>query len=120
MSEIQEARLKAEQARALRLIANLESDFDAAVDASIAVATDDEHDPEGATIGYERAKADAMLAMTRMHLAELSLALARVRDGTYGTCQQCGRPIGDERLDAQPAATSCIVCASSRTPRLGR
>ncbi len=41
-------------------------------------------------------------------LVEIDAALARIDDGTYGTCSRCGRPIGAERLDAVPYATLCI------------
>jgi DnaK suppressor protein len=117
VNDIHEARLTEERDRAVRLITKLTGDFDAVVEASTAVATDDEHDPEGATIAYERAQLDAVLSMTRAHLIELDHALARVRDGTYSICQTCGRPIGAERLDAQPATRSCVTCASPRTRR---
>jgi DnaK suppressor protein len=120
VSELHETRLREEHARAVRLIAKLTGDFDAVVEASREVATDDEHDPEGATIAYERAQVDAVLGMTRAHLAELDLALARVRTETYGTCLTCGRPIGEERLEAQPAATSCVACASPPKRLLSR
>jgi DnaK suppressor protein len=113
-SNLHEARLRDEHARAVRLIAKLTGDFEAVVEASREVSTDDEHDPEGATIAYERAQVDAVLGMTRTHLAELDLALTRVQDGTYGNCQTCSRPIGQERLEAQPAATTCVACASPR------
>jgi DnaK suppressor protein len=115
-----EERLSAERARAVRLIDKLTGDFDAVVEASRAVATDDEHDPEGATIAYERAQLDAVLGMTRSHLADLDLALTRVRDGTYGNCQDCGQSIGEARLHAQPTATMCVACASPRKRPLGR
>jgi DnaK suppressor protein len=118
--ELHEARLTDERARAVRLIAKLTGDFDAVVEASRAVATDDEHDPEGATIAYERAQVDAVLSMSRAHLAELDLALARTRDGTSSDCQVCGRAIGDERLEAQPDAATCVACASPRTRSLRR
>jgi DnaK suppressor protein len=121
MSELHQARLRAEHARAVLLIAQLTGDFETVVEASRGVATDDEHDPEGATIAYERAQVDAVLGMTREHLAELDLALRRVHDGTYSNCQTCGRPIGEERLNAQPATTSCVACASPRSrPLLSR
>jgi DnaK suppressor protein len=119
MSE-REALLTNERARALRLIAKLTGDFDAVVEASREVATDDEHDPEGATIAYERAQVDAVLGMTRIHLAELDLALARTKEGTYGNCLSCGHPIGQERLEAQPAATSCIPCTTPKPRGLHR
>ncbi len=41
-------------------------------------------------------------------LAEIDAALQRIDDGTFGTCTACGRPIGEERLDAVPYATLCI------------
>jgi DnaK suppressor protein len=114
MSEVHDARLRDEHARAVRLIAKLQHDFDAVVEASQAVSTDDEHDPEGATIAYERAQVDAVLSMARANLTELDLALARVQAGTYSNCDTCGQPIGEERLEAQPATTSCVACASPR------
>jgi DnaK suppressor protein len=120
VSEFHDARLKDEHARAVRLIAKLTGDFEDVVEASRAVATDDEHDPEGATIAYERAQIDAVLGMARVHLAELDRALARVREGTYATCQDCGQLIGAERLEAQPAATLCVACASQPTRKLRR
>ncbi len=107
-----ENHLRAELARALQLIERLQGDFETIVEASNAVSTDDEHDPEGATIGYERAQIDAMLTMTRAHVAELELAIERARNGTHLSCQTCGGPIGDERLEAQPATTQCVGCAS--------
>jgi DnaK suppressor protein len=122
MSEISEstARLTTERARTMRLIAKLSGDFDAVVEASREVANDDEHDPEGATIAYERAQVDAVLGMTRIHLAELELALARTQNGTYGNCVSCGHPIGQERLEAQPAATFCVPCATPKARELPR
>ncbi len=41
-------------------------------------------------------------------LVEVEAALARIDDGTYGTCVVCGRPIDEERLRAVPYATLCI------------
>lgn len=43
-------------------------------------------------------------------LREIDAALARIDDGTYGTCASCGKPIGEERLRARPWATLCIDC----------
>ena len=39
-------------------------------------------------------------------------ALHRLETGTYGICERCGQPIGDERLAARPAAVTCIRCAA--------
>jgi DnaK suppressor protein len=41
-------------------------------------------------------------------LVEIDAALERIDDGTYGLCSNCGRPIGEERLEAVPYATLCI------------
>ena len=73
---------------------------------------DDEHDPEGQTIAFERAQVQGLLDDARRELAELDRAAVRVEDGTYGRCERCGAPIGDERLAALPAAATCIACAS--------
>lgn len=87
-------------------------DVEAVVDASTDVATDDEHDPEGATIAYERAKAMALVRQAEDRLADIERALMRVDIGTYATCERCGRDIGAARLAARPAATTCVRCAS--------
>jgi DnaK suppressor protein len=73
---------------------------------------DDEHDPEGATIGFERAQAMALLAQARDRLDALDAALARLDSGQYGVCVSCGQPIPAERLEARPDATRCVRCAA--------
>jgi RNA polymerase-binding transcription factor DksA len=96
-------------------IAALTRDFDDIVAAATSVATDDEHDPEGATIAFERSQVSSLLDTARHHLAELEDALERLEGGEYGRCEQCGQPIAPERLAVRPAATTCVGCAS--TPR---
>jgi DnaK suppressor protein len=75
---------------------------------------DDEHDPEGATIAFERAQLAAILRQASADLAEHDAALDRLTSGEYGTCERCGRPIGPARLEARPTARRCIACASQR------
>lgn len=43
-------------------------------------------------------------------LRDVEDALARIQDGTYGECEECGSEISRERLDAYPTATRCIEC----------
>jgi DnaK suppressor protein len=43
-------------------------------------------------------------------LREIEAALARIEAGTFGTCDSCGKPIAEERLEAMPYATKCIDC----------
>jgi RNA polymerase-binding transcription factor DksA len=74
---------------------------------------DDEHDPEGATIAFERAQLASVLGLSERDLAEVDAALARVEAGTYGRCERCGVPISPARLDARPTARRCITCASA-------
>ena len=90
---------------------SLTDDFDEVVAASLDTNADDEHDPEGATIAFERSQVGALVRQARERLAELDAALARVEDGSYGTCERCGRPVGAERLEARPEARTCIDCA---------
>ncbi len=104
--------LAPERAAALAQIAALTGEFDAVVAASRASNGDDEHDPEGATIAFERQQVAALLAAARQRLADVDDALARVGAGEYGTCTTCGRPIAPERLAARPAARTCMACAS--------
>ena len=106
--------LLAERARAREREAALEREFAGLAEAASAAGTDDEHDPEGATLAFERQHAAALLAAARDQVAAVDAALGRLADGRYGVCDRCGRPIGDDRLAARPAATACIQCASSR------
>jgi RNA polymerase-binding transcription factor DksA len=105
--------LAADRAGTERTIAALTRDFRRIVDAAAGGATDDEHDPEGSTIAFERAQVAALLARAREHLAALDRAAERLRDGTYGRCRRCGAPISTERLLALPAAERCIICATA-------
>jgi DnaK suppressor protein len=104
--------LAAGRQETLERITAVSREFDGIVESSAGVATDDEHDPEGATIAFERAQLAALLDQARQHLAELDAAQDRLRQGRYGRCERCGRPIAAARLAARPAARTCITCAS--------
>jgi len=103
--------LLAEREAALAQIEVLTREFDSVVDASRASNADDEHDPEGATIAFERQQVVALLEQVRQRLADVEAALAHRAAGDYGICETCGRPIAPERLAARPAARTCIDCA---------
>ena len=81
------------------------------VTASLESNADDEHDPEGATIGFERAQLDATIASTSEQIARLQSALERIDAGTYGVCEVCGQPIPEARLEVRPDATRCVLHA---------
>jgi DnaK suppressor protein len=103
--------LLAERATALAQVDALTREFDGLVAASQASNADDEHDPEGATIAFERQQVVALLEQAGRRLADVDAALARRDAGDYGICETCGRPIAPERLAARPAARTCIDCA---------
>lgn len=104
-------RIAAERADAERRIASLTARFAAIVEGSELTTNDDEHDPEGSTIAFERAQAAALLDDARREVDELDAAAQRLENGTYGVCARCGKPISEVRLDALPAARTCIGCA---------
>lgn len=113
-------RLEAEREETLRRLASLTGDFDAVVAASRDTNADDEHDPEGATIAFERSQVAALVRQAQHHLVEIDSALKRCDDGTYGTCESCGRRIADGRLEARPIARTCIDCAAAASHRRAR
>jgi DnaK suppressor protein len=110
------SRLSAERDQALDRLAGLERQF-AAIVASTSEGSaggDDEHDPEGATVAFERQHVAALADQARDRLAEIDAALRKIDSGVYEICDMCGGPIGRERLAARPAALICVRCAAKR------
>lgn len=105
-------RLREKRTETVRRIVSLEAELDGIIESVLLSNNDDEHDPDGATTGYERAKTTAMLQQARLRLVEIDQALKRTTDGSYGRCDHCGYAIGEERLDAIPTTTRCAACAS--------
>lgn len=107
-------RLRLEQVRdeASALAARLLDDMRAVSDARDASNVDDEHDPEGSTIAFERSQLEAIRRSALDRRAEAEAALDRIDAGSYGVCLNCGRPIPPERLAARPMAALCLDCAS--------
>ena len=105
------SRLDELRAATVRRAASLVSGFEGIVEATSDVATDDEHDVEGHTIAWERQQIAALIDETRIMLADIDAAEQRLRDGSYGICTACGRPIAAGRLEALPATPTCVACA---------
>ncbi len=101
--------LVAERRSTEERLARLRHDFAGVVDATRDANSDDEHDPEGQTIAWERSQTAALIQQAERHLAEISEALERVQEGTYGTCEVCGKPIAAARLEARPTARACVT-----------
>jgi DnaK suppressor protein len=105
------ARLLADRERTAARLATLRGDFRSVVDASRDTNADDEHDPEGATIAFERSQVDALVRQAAAHLDEVEAALARLDGGDYGRCEVCGQAIAVGRLEVRPTARTCVACA---------
>ncbi|MCW2543417.1 MAG: transcriptional regulator, TraR/DksA family [Frankiales bacterium] len=86
-------------------IAELRRQYDALLEAEAGSNADDEHDPEGTTLAFERQQLLAVIERFEQKRAD-------ILRGTTGTCETCGKPIGDERLAARPYARTCVDCAS--------
>ena len=77
-------------------------------------ATFDDGFADSGQVTAERGEVDALVGSLRETLGDIDNALAKIDVGTYGICERCGRPIGEDRLEAMPAARLCIECASAR------
>ena len=67
-----------------------------------------QHSADVGSETFEREKDFSILEQVEAELADVDRALRRLDDGTYGTCEACGHPIGDDRLEAMPAARFCV------------
>jgi RNA polymerase-binding transcription factor DksA len=102
----------AEQARAARQVASLEARVAEIIEGSELTSTDDEHDPEGATIAYERAQASALLRQARADCDALVVTRRQLAAGRQVVCAACGCDIDLERIGALPTTTRCVRCAA--------
>ena len=106
-----QARLDELRSATVRRAETARESFDSIVEATSDVATDDEHDPEGHTIAWERQQIASLLEETRIMLAAIDAAEERLAAGRYGICTSCGLEISEGRLDALPATPTCVDCA---------
>ena len=68
----------------------------------------DQHQADVGTETFNRERDLSILERVQAELADVEHALRRLDDGTYGTCEACGRPIDAGRLEALPAARFCL------------
>jgi DnaK suppressor protein len=94
-------------------VTSLSRSFDDIVDSAELINTDDEHDPEGSTIAFERALVSSLLRQAIDDRAAMRIANDRIAQSGYGVCENCKGFIGVERLLALPSALCCITCARS-------
>src|SRR5580700_11877271 len=69
---------------------------------------------DSSQVTAERGEAERLATELQESLDEVDAALGRLRDGTYGVCEACGKPIGEARLEAIPMARFCIVDAAKQ------
>ncbi len=69
-------------------------------------------DPAARWTDYEAAL-EPVSEVVRRELAEIDAALLRIQEGSYGSCQSCGGPLGLQRLRALPEARYCVACSGT-------
>lgn len=69
---------------------------------------------EGTSMAVDRLSQVAVHDKLQITLADVDRALAKVDEGTYGTCDACGGPVGEDRLEALPWAVLCVEDAARR------
>jgi DnaK suppressor protein len=68
----------------------------------------DENFADSGQVAAEQGENKALLNQLNEQLDEISRALAKFDNGTYGLCERCGEPIAEARLEAMPATRFCI------------
>ncbi len=74
------------------------------------LSTYDNHPADLGTETWQREQRMGTAVTLSRQLDDIEAALARLRDGTYGRCERCGRPIARERLEVRPEASMCVTC----------
>jgi RNA polymerase-binding protein DksA len=103
--------LEAERARLLDAVAFLERENAGSLveeRGELAGRGDNNHMADMATATYDRELDEGLEDGAQYTLDEIDAALGRIKDGSYGVCEVCGKPIGAERLTAIPWTRHCI------------
>ena len=83
------------------------------VDDSTELSNYDQHPADAASTISEADREGALLDAARGQRDQVVAALARIDDGSYGTCVDCGTELPAERLEARPEAARCISCQTA-------
>lgn len=102
--------LEAERERLLEVRRGLEGEFphESEGESAAELSVLDQHQADIASEMFEREKDLSILIAIDNDLRDVSAAIARLEQGTYGTCEACNAPIPDDRLEAVPATRFCI------------
>ena len=91
----------------------------AEADAGGELSSVDQHPGDLGSETFEHEKNVSLLEQVSDELLQIEAAFQRLENGTYGTCQACGRTIGAERLDALPATRFCVDDQAKAERELG-
>jgi DnaK suppressor protein len=100
--------LESERDRLLHAVATVHHDRSLLDETGDLAIGSGDHIADSASETYMRELDEGLEENAGHLLVEIDAALTRIDDGTYGLCVRCGRPIGEERLEAVPYATLCI------------
>ena len=103
--------LEQERERIVSQIAHLHDDNSKSMEDELGELTGrgvDNHLGDMASVTFERELDEGLEEGAQQTLAQIDRAIAKLDDGTYGTCERCGKEIAEERLRARPWATLCI------------
>jgi len=100
----------AERARVVDEVQSLQDDLARSLEDATDEDGNDSHLGDSATETLDREIEQSLEENAEHLLASIDAALERIDNGTYGICERCGKPIGEERLEALPYATKCIEC----------
>jgi RNA polymerase-binding protein DksA len=102
-------RLEEERERLQGIRDDLQREQDESVsDTGGELSSFDQHPGDSGTETFEMEKNVSLREQVDDELREIEAAFQRLERGTYGACQACGKPIGDERLEAMPATRFCV------------
>jgi RNA polymerase-binding transcription factor DksA len=107
-SFVEEMQRRIEQERAS--VREQLADYDADPEENGAHLDVNEGFADSAQATAERSEALGKIEQLRSHYRELTLALRRIEEGSYGKCERCGQDIPVERLEAIPATRLCVSC----------
>jgi DnaK suppressor protein len=100
--------LEQERGRLLDLKGNLTEAVEDVEHASSGDPSAGGHIADAGSELFERSRDLSIVEDLDAQLADIQHAAARLTNGSYGTCEACGRPIGPERLAARPATRFCL------------
>ena len=69
---------------------------------------------DAAAATAERTERLGLVESIKAMLEDVDHAMTKIEDGTYGTCSECGKSIGPERLKYRPASNFCVDCKSKK------